>query len=91
MPRIDARDGTQLQLSGFLVINPANFDKLPDNVFAGSWRRTGMVGAGLCPASVITPLAEHGRYVAGTVRMILLRHALVLFFLLVTGYAHAAA
>ena len=41
--RIDARDGTQLQLSGFLVINPAKFDKLPDNVLL-DWRRKGWLG-----------------------------------------------
>ena len=41
--RIDARDGTQLQLSGFLVINPEKFDKLPDNVLL-DWRRKGWLG-----------------------------------------------
>ena len=41
--KIDVRDGTQLQLSGFLVINPQKFDALPDDVFI-QWRRNGWLG-----------------------------------------------
>lgn len=41
--QIDLRDGTQLQLNGFLVIDPKKFDALPDNVFM-HWRRKGWLG-----------------------------------------------
>ncbi|MDP9128018.1 MAG: SapC family protein [Pseudomonadota bacterium] len=41
--KIDVRDGTQLQLNGFLVINPQKFDALPDDVFI-QWRRNGWLG-----------------------------------------------
>jgi hypothetical protein len=41
--QINAHDGTQLQLSGFLVIDPQKFDALPDNVFL-QWRRKGWLG-----------------------------------------------
>lgn len=41
--QIDTRDGSRLQLSGFLVINPQKFDALPDNVFL-QWRRKGWLG-----------------------------------------------
>ena len=36
-------DGTRLQLSGFLVVDPQKFDALPDNVFL-EWRRKGWTG-----------------------------------------------
>ncbi len=41
--QIDVRDGTKLQLSGFLVIDPKKFDALPDNVYL-QWRRKGWLG-----------------------------------------------
>ena len=41
--QIDMRDGTRLQLSGFLVINPQKFDALPDNVLL-QWKRKGWLG-----------------------------------------------
>jgi len=41
--QIDTRDGSKLQLSGFLVIDPKKFDALPDNVYL-EWRRKGWVG-----------------------------------------------
>ncbi len=41
--QIDLRDGSKLQLSGFLTINPQKFDTLPDNI-ALQWRRKGWLG-----------------------------------------------
>lgn len=41
--QIDTRDGSKLQLSGFLVIDPKKFDALPDNVML-QWRRKGWLG-----------------------------------------------
>jgi len=41
--QVDLRDGTRLQLSGFLIINPQKFDALPDNVLL-QWRRKGWLG-----------------------------------------------
>lgn len=41
--QIDLPDGTRLQLSGFLVIDPQKFDALPDNIFL-DWRRKGWLG-----------------------------------------------
>lgn len=41
--KIDARDGTQIQLGGFLTINPQKFDALPDNIML-QWRRKGWLG-----------------------------------------------
>ena len=41
--QIDIRDGTKLQLSGFLIIDPKKFDALPDNVLL-QWRRKGWLG-----------------------------------------------
>ena len=41
--QIDVRDGSKLQLSGFLVIDPKKFDALPDNVYL-QWRRKGWLG-----------------------------------------------
>ncbi|HUY68896.1 MAG TPA: SapC family protein [Alphaproteobacteria bacterium] len=41
--QIDMPDKTRLQLSGFLVIDPEKFDKLPDNVFL-EWRKKGWIG-----------------------------------------------
>jgi hypothetical protein len=41
--QIDVRDGTRLQLSGFLVIDPKKFDALPDNIFL-EWRKNGWLG-----------------------------------------------
>jgi hypothetical protein len=41
--QIDLPDRTRLQLSGFLVIDPAKFDKLADNVIL-DWRRKGWLG-----------------------------------------------
>jgi hypothetical protein len=41
--QIDLRDGTRLQLSGFLVINPQKFDALPDNILL-QWRKKGWLG-----------------------------------------------
>ncbi len=41
--QIDLRDGTKLQLSGFLVINPEKFDALPDNIIL-QWRKKGWLG-----------------------------------------------
>jgi len=37
---IDARDGSRLQLSGFLIIDPKKFDALPDSVVL-QWRKKG--------------------------------------------------
>ncbi|MDX2028622.1 MAG: SapC family protein [Alphaproteobacteria bacterium] len=41
--KIDMRDGTQIQLAGFMVINPQKFDALPDNILL-QWRRKGWLG-----------------------------------------------
>lgn len=41
--QIDLRDGSRLQLSGFLVIDPKKFDELPDNVVL-QWRKKGWLG-----------------------------------------------
>lgn len=41
--QINAHDGTRLQLSGFLVIDPQKFDELPDSVIV-QWRRKGWLG-----------------------------------------------
>lgn len=41
--QIDVRDGSKLQLSGFLVVDPKKFDALPDNVVL-AWRRKGWLG-----------------------------------------------
>ncbi len=41
--QIDLRDGTKLQLSGFLVIDPQKFDALPDNIVL-QWRKKGWLG-----------------------------------------------
>jgi hypothetical protein len=41
--QIDLRDGTKLQLSGFLVIDPEKFDALPDSIFL-QWRKKGWLG-----------------------------------------------
>jgi len=41
--QIDLRDGTKLQLSGFLVIDPKKFDALPDNIYL-QWRKKGWIG-----------------------------------------------
>lgn len=41
--QVDMPDGGKLQLSGFMVIDPAKFEALPDNVFLG-WRRKGWIG-----------------------------------------------
>jgi hypothetical protein len=40
---IDARDGSHLQLSGFLIIDPKKFDALPDSVVL-QWRKKGWLG-----------------------------------------------
>ena len=40
---IDARDGSHLQLSGFLVIDPKKFDALPDSTIL-QWRKKGWLG-----------------------------------------------
>jgi hypothetical protein len=40
---IDARDGSHLQLSGFLIIDPKKFDELPDSVIL-QWRKKGWLG-----------------------------------------------
>ncbi|MDE2029363.1 MAG: SapC family protein [Alphaproteobacteria bacterium] len=40
---IDARDGTRIQLSGFLIIDPKKFDALPDSVVL-QWRKKGWLG-----------------------------------------------
>jgi hypothetical protein len=40
---IDTRDGSHLQLSGFLIIDPKKFDALPDSVIL-QWRRKGWLG-----------------------------------------------
>jgi hypothetical protein len=37
---IDARDGSKLQLSGFLIIDPKKFDALPDSTIL-QWRKKG--------------------------------------------------
>lgn len=36
-------NGTQMQLKGFLIIDPQKFDNLPDNIYL-DWRRKGWVG-----------------------------------------------
>lgn len=41
--QMDMPDGTRLQLSGFLIIDPQKFDALPDNVYL-SWRKKGWIG-----------------------------------------------
>jgi hypothetical protein len=41
--KIDTRDGSQMQLSGFLVIDPQKFDALPNDVFL-QWRKNGWLG-----------------------------------------------
>jgi hypothetical protein len=41
--KIDTRDGAQMQLSGFLIINPKAFDALPNDVFL-AWRKNGWLG-----------------------------------------------
>lgn len=41
--QIDLRDGTRLQLSGFLVIDPQKFDALPDSIIL-QWRKKGWLG-----------------------------------------------
>ena len=41
--QIDLRDGTRLQLSGFLVIDPKKFDELPDSIIL-QWRKKGWLG-----------------------------------------------
>ena len=41
--QMDLRDGTQMQLQGFLVIDPQKFDALPDNVYL-QWRKKGWIG-----------------------------------------------
>jgi len=41
--QIDLRDGSRLQLSGFLVIDPKKFDELPDNIVL-QWRKKGWLG-----------------------------------------------
>jgi len=41
--QIDLRDNTRLQLSGFLVIDPAKFDALPDNIIL-QWKKKGWLG-----------------------------------------------
>jgi hypothetical protein len=40
---INAQDGSRLQLSGFLIIDPKKFDALPDNVVL-QWRKKGWLG-----------------------------------------------
>lgn len=41
--QIDLRDGTRLQLSGFLVIDPQKFDAMPDSIIL-QWRKRGWLG-----------------------------------------------
>jgi hypothetical protein len=41
--QIDMPDGTRLQLSGFLIVDPKKFDALPDNVYL-EWRRKNWIG-----------------------------------------------
>ena len=41
--QIELRDGSKLQLSGFLTIDPKKFDALPDSVIL-NWRRKGWLG-----------------------------------------------
>lgn len=41
--QIDLRDGSRLQLSGFLVIDPQKFDALPDSIIL-QWRKKGWLG-----------------------------------------------
>lgn len=36
-------NGTQMQLKGFLIVDPQKFDSLPDNIYL-EWRRKGWVG-----------------------------------------------
>jgi len=40
---IDAKDGSHLQLSGFLIIDPQKFDALPDSTIL-QWRKKGWLG-----------------------------------------------
>lgn len=40
---IDAKDGSHLQLSGFLIIDPKKFDALPDSTIL-QWRKKGWLG-----------------------------------------------
>lgn len=41
--QIDLPDGSRLQLSGFLVIDPKKFDEMPESVFL-EWRKKGWLG-----------------------------------------------
>ncbi len=41
--QLEMPDGARVQLSGFMVIDPAKFDKLPDNIYL-SWRKKGWIG-----------------------------------------------
>jgi SapC len=41
--QIDLASGARLQLSGFFVIDPKQFDALPDNIFV-DWRAKGWIG-----------------------------------------------
>ena len=41
--KIDTRDGSHLQLSGFLIIDPKKFDALPDSVII-QWHKKGWLG-----------------------------------------------
>jgi hypothetical protein len=41
--QLDLPDGSQLQLGGFLIIDPQKFDALPDNVYL-QWRKKGWIG-----------------------------------------------
>jgi SapC len=41
--KIETGEGTQIQLSGFLVVDPKKFDQLPDSVFC-EWRARGWIG-----------------------------------------------
>jgi hypothetical protein len=41
--QIDLRDGSRLQLSGFLVIDPQKFDAMPDSIIL-QWRKKGWLG-----------------------------------------------
>lgn len=40
--QIDLRDGSKLQLQGFLIIDPKRFDMLPDSLF-NDWRKKGWI------------------------------------------------
>jgi hypothetical protein len=42
--QIDMQNGTRLKLEGFLIIDPARFDMLPDSLL-GEWRRKGWLAA----------------------------------------------